>query len=455
MSDLPPGWEWATLGEIALSVKNGIFVSRPGSDPDGVPILRISAVRAMRLELDVRYTGLGRKDLETQDALLNPRDLLFTRYSGNPEYVGACAQVPRGVGDLAYPDKLIRVRVPSVDSRYVAAAFASPAVRSSVAAVLRTTAGQVGISGSALKSIRIPVAPLAEQQRIVDVLEGHLSRLDAGNNSTAIARKCRSALIDSLREAELIEVANDSSGGCLGDAVERIEAGRSFGGAARRASEEEWGIIKVSAMTWGEFRESENKVLVDTAQVDRRFEIRPGDILVSRANTKDYVGAAVMVGPTRPKLLLSDKSLRLVPKQGIDPRWLVEILSSPTVRRQISKMATGNQDSMRNISQTSLLNARIPLVDLDRQRQQVAVLVERLSAVQHLDASLVGAARSNEFLRRSLLADAFAGRLVPQNPTDEPASVLLERIRAERTTAPKPKRARRGPRLDPAQEILS
>lgn len=124
------------------------------------------------------------------------------------------------------------------------------------------------------------------------------------------------------------------------------------------------------------------------------------------------------------------------------------------MRRQISELATGNQDSMRNISQSGLRSVRIPRVHIDRQLEQVAELTDRLSAVRSLETELLRAAQSAERLRQGLLADAFAGRLVPQDPTDEPASVLLERIRAERTAAPKPKRTRRDLRPDPAQETL-
>jgi len=63
----------------------------------------------------------------------------------------------------------------------------------------------------------------------------------------------------------------------LGDLITEIEAGRSFGGATGGAAENDWGIIKVSAMTWGEFRPEENKA-VPPVQVDPRYEIHEGDL---------------------------------------------------------------------------------------------------------------------------------------------------------------------------------
>jgi type I restriction enzyme, S subunit len=205
----------------------------------------------MRLDTsDLRYSGMSVEKLREQDALLHPGDLLFTRYSGSREFVGVSARVPEGTGNLTYPDKLIRVRVPGIDTRFLVAAVTSPHVRSSVERVLRTTAGQVGISGSALKNVRIPIAPLAEQRRIVAALEDHLSRLDAAARSLARTGRRLDSLNRAIRDSAVDESAD--AGYCkLAELVERVEAGRSFGGAARPAKDDEWGIIKVSAMTWG------------------------------------------------------------------------------------------------------------------------------------------------------------------------------------------------------------
>ncbi|MGC4875222.1 restriction endonuclease subunit S [Micromonospora sp. DT43] len=176
------------------------------------------------------------------------------------------------------------------------------------------------------------------------------------------------------------------SWGTIGDVVSRVEAGKSFTCLPRRARDDEWGIIKVSAMTWREFREHENKAVPPDREIDPRFEIHPGDILVSRANTEQYVGAPVLVGACRPRLLLSDKSLRLVPAPGIDKAWLLNVLASPFVRRQISMRASGQQDSMRNISQQTLLAIDLPIPPIEEQRRIVAVLEGCLS---ELEAALV------------------------------------------------------------------
>ena len=102
--------------------------------------------------------------------------------------------------------------------------------------------------------------------------------------------------------------------------LERIEAGRSFACDTRPARSDEWGVIKVSAMTHGRFRPEENKALLPGQEPRRNHQIAAGDLLISRANTQEYVGASVLVPAVREGLLLSDKSLRLVPRVGVDQR---------------------------------------------------------------------------------------------------------------------------------------
>jgi type I restriction enzyme S subunit len=196
-------------------------------------------------------------------------------------------------------------------------------------------------------------------------------------------------------------------------------------------------------MTWGEFRQRENKAVSVGRDIDKRHEIRSGDVLVSRANTEEYVGAPVLVRKTRPLLLLSDKSLRLKVADNVDREWLLAVLSSPTVRRRISARATGTKDSMRNISQQALLQVEIPVASYDAQREIAKRIQLLFGNMDRVGDEVERSTASSAALRHSLLDAAFSGRLVPQDPDDEPAELLLKRIRAEREALPRNRRAGR------------
>ena len=201
MGEGPENWTITTLDEVAETLSNGMFVSRPGVEPAGAPILRIGAVRSMALDVtDRRWTGLPLDDPQVERYRLRESDLLFTRYNGNPEYVGACAVVPHLAEALVYPDKLIRVRLDSgkAYAPFVAMACSVGACRAFIRSKVRTTAGQAGVSGKDLRSVPLTLPSPAEQRRIwantkptldqLDLLEQAvrllLVRVDSGRRST-------------------------------------------------------------------------------------------------------------------------------------------------------------------------------------------------------------------------------------------------------------------------------
>ncbi len=266
------------------------------------------------------------------------------------------------------------------------------------------------INVRALSGLPVPVPPLPEQIRIVEILEDHLSRLDAGVFLLTDGQRRLEAWKRVILDRLVQQTASGTTS--LGSLLERLEAGRSLGGSAPPAGPGEWGIIKVSAMTWGEFRPQENKKIA-TENADPRYQIRPGDVLMSRANTTEYVGAPVYVERAPERLLLSDKSLRLVPKTGVDGRWLASVLASRSTRAKVSELATGTKDSMRNISQQSLLSLSVPQATPEQQSLVVRQARELADGAGSVRMAIDQAQFRGSALRRALLVAAFSGRLVP------------------------------------------
>ncbi|MBV9108141.1 MAG: restriction endonuclease subunit S [Gemmatimonadetes bacterium] len=131
----------------------------------------------------------------------------------------------------------------------------------------------------------------------------------------------------------------------------------------------EWGVLKVSAVTWGEFRPGENKRLPPSLRPRAECEARPGDFLLSRANTAELVARSVVVPERCPeKLLLSDKIVRL---NFVDPSlkaWANLVNNSGYARDYYRANATGTSDSMRNVSRQIIHELPFPLAPRDVQR---------------------------------------------------------------------------------------
>lgn len=213
----------------------------------------------------------------------------------------------------------------------------------------------------------------------------------------------------------------------LGQLLHSIEAGKSFECVPRPATPDEWGVIKVSAMTWGEFDETEQKAVPAGRSVDPYFEIKTGDLLLSRANTYEHVGATVLVGKCRSKLLLSDKSMRLLHSSLVDKPWLKSALTSPIARKQLSSKSTGTKEGMRNVSQDSVQDILIPLPPREEQSLISDLIKSHFDAADQLQNYVDNCLLKLSALRQSVYHEAFSGNLVPQSPSDESVATILTR----------------------------
>lgn len=291
-----------------------------------------------------------------------------------------------------------------------------------------------------LLEFQVPIPPEPEQRRIVAAIEEHLSRLDAASTVLRrIARMlpiARASVLEAAIDGTLagsVGVSYEATPQPLGNVIVRIEAGRSFRCEERPPGTGEVGVVKVSAVTWGEFDEKETKTVRERDRVEKRFFIRKGDFLFSRANTIELVGACVLVKTEPSNLMLSDKILRFVLTPDVRSEWLLICLRSRGGRREIERLATGNQESMRNIGQDRIKQIVIPVPGLDAQAMLSAEVDARLSQLTHVEQTVGRLLGHADRLRQSILQRAFSGQWVTQDLRDEPADVLLDRIRRDRT----------------------
>ena len=193
----------------------------------------------------------------------------------------------------------------------------------------------------------------------------------------------------------------------LGEVLLGIEAGKSFQTSEVLARENELGVLKVSAVTWSAFRADEAKAVVGY-EPDDRHRVKAGDLLISRANTRELVGAVVLVERDYPLRLLSDKTLRLVVDPAkADKEFLMYALRTASARAHIEEYASGSSDSMRNIGQSIITSIPLVLPPLAEQRRIAQELKAQLAVVE--EARRASQAQLDEIARlpSRLLAQAF------------------------------------------------
>lgn len=503
---LLPGWASVSLGDIAQEVKNGISTKPDAST--GVPILRISAVRPMSLNSDdvrclepssewasyrlavgdllfTRYNG--NPSLVGVCARVRDVDL-----DGHPE--------------LVYPDKLIRVRlVPELaEPGFVERAAHSELARAFIQGKTKTSAGQVGVSGADLKALPIPLPPLNEQRRIVAKLDAIFEQTRA-----AKARLDRlPALLNKLKRSILTAAFRGDLTADWRAAHPEVEPASALFDSIRAQRRQSWddanraknkGPVKVayseplvvdahdlpdlpSGWAWaalgflsdiqsgvpkGQKRRPDDVLrLVPYLRVanvqrghldlDEVFEIaatqreiddlalRPGDILLNEGGDRDKLGRGWVWDAQLPLCIHQNHVFRArLYDQRIDPRL---VSTYGNAFGQPWFIDEGKQTTnLASISKSKLSRFPVPVPPAAEQ----VVLAERIfglmTSIDQVSARIATAELRTIGLERAALAKAFRGELVEQDPLDEPAAVLLDRIRVA-IAQPEPSSRRPGRR---------
>jgi type I restriction enzyme S subunit len=164
----------------------------------------------------------------------------------------------------------------------------------------------------------------------------------------------------------------------LGDVITDLQNGWSPKCYDRPAEENEWGVLKLGAVSFGNYNEEENKALPPSFTPLPALEVKEGDVLFIRGNVLRLVGACSYVANTRPHLMMPDLIFRAVfgRQSEIDPRFLAEVMRTPHLRQQIEAVATGSSPTMKKISKPGLLALRLPLPPLDIQKRLVAKITK-------------------------------------------------------------------------------
>jgi type I restriction enzyme, S subunit len=234
-------------------------------------------------------------------------------------------------------------------------------------------------------------------------------------------------------------------------------------GHSARASGDGTGIrtLTLTAVTVGDFSEENTKFTIAKPEDVEDLWLQPGDFLIERSNTPELVGTARLYrGPAGfavfPDLLIRVRTLAVLVKSYIDV-----VLQSDGTRTFFRRRAKGLAGSMPKIDQGTILRLPVPLPPLAEQAEIAEEVERRLSIIEEVEAQVETNLRRAARLRQCILKRAFEGRLVPQDPTDEPADKLLERIRQERTARngdtetpkrPQGRRVRRKPKTDHAAD---
>ncbi|MBP2150107.1 restriction endonuclease subunit S [Xanthobacter flavus] len=278
--------------------------------------------------------------------------------------------------------------------------------------------------------MELPKPPLPEQRAIAAFLDRETAKIDAlvaeQERLIALLAEKRRAVISHAVTKGLDPNApmKDSGIAWLGEIpahwevkqlrriVAAIEQGWSPECLSRPAEDLEWGVLKAGCTNGGLFSEQENKALPPELAPVIAYEVRPGDILMSRANgSPKFVGSTAYVSAVRARLLLSDKiyRVRLAPDEA--PEWFVALMGATIMRDQIVQAISGAEGLANNLPQSSLKEFLVPVPPRD---EQFAISKHIAIQTAKLDTLTSEAERAIALLkerRAALISAAVTGKI--------------------------------------------
>ncbi|MBR4653517.1 MAG: restriction endonuclease subunit S [Kiritimatiellae bacterium] len=420
--DIPESWEWVRLGGV-ISLLSGrdLEPNDYSASPKKYPYMTGASNFANGNLLVNRWT-------DHPVTVSHLGDLLIT-CKGT---VGAMAF--NAIGDIHIARQIMAISSESIELHYVKV-FLAASVQS-----LKAAANSMipGVDRKTMLFRPIPLPPLAEQKRIVAKIEELLPLIDryekAWSKLEGFNRRfpvdMQKSLLQMAIQGKLVEQRPEEGTGeelyrqiqaekqrlvksgkikkekslpeitedeipfeipdswmwtRLGEISWFFDAGKSPSCLKQPVKDKEWGVITTTSIQIGFFDETQNKVLPNGFSVNKSMQVRPKDILITRAGPMSRTGVACLVRAIRHNLILSDKTVRInMTDNNVYKNYIVKVLNSPQIRQFIINLMSGMDKQQVNISQKKFKTVLIPLPPLAEQKRIVAKLEEILPLCERL-----------------------------------------------------------------------
>ncbi len=429
---LPPGWEWVQLQDIAAAEPRAITDGPFGSNlktahytDDGPRVIRLQNIGDGVFKPEDAHVSQEHYELLERHAV-QAGDLIVASLG---EALPRACLVPDWVPPAIVKADCIRVRLHSgVNAAYVNYALQLPRLRQATAANIKGV-GRPRLGMQRIKELSIPLAPRAEQDRIVAAIEEHFSRLDAiesmlerGLRSVAAFRtslltdafKVDGTLPQNWRRTEIGEVA-------------RVQLGR------QRSRQHHVGpqmrpYLRAANVTWAGLSLDDIKQMNFDEGDFETYRLWPGDLLLNEASgSPNEVGKPAVWNGEIESCCFQNTLLRLQARD-IDPDYLYWYCYMAALTGRFGEAGRGV--NIRHLGKQGLARFPIPVAPSVEQERIVTGLEVQFQQSSDCEASIHQALERSQALRRSVLSSAFGGRLVWQRADGGSASAILKRVGA-------------------------
>lgn len=448
---LPSNWTSASILTCGTFIRGVTYKKQEASTtskPGHTRLLRANNISSRNINTEETVYVPLHNISNTQ--ILQAGDILIATSSGSPSVIGKAAQIKNDT-DMSFGAFCGVIRpYRDLNPKYIGHFFSSKQYRDRISKLARGT-NINNIKQEHFESIKIPLAPINEQRRIADKLDHVLARVDATNEHLSRV----APLIKRFRQAVL---AAATSGRLTEDwrkhdeykttTVRMDDIGKVTGGLTKNAKRAELPLrkayLRVANVYSNEVRLEEVLEIGLTESEYEKTKLTYGDLLIVEGNGSiDQIGRVAMWKDELPECSHQNHLIRWRRSNlNIVSEFILAYLLSPAGRTQIISAASSTSGlHTLSVSKISALELNIPPVE---EQSEIVRRVEKLFAfADRLEERLSQAQAAVQKLTPALLAKAFRGELVPQDPNDEPASELLKRLQKSRTESAKASRARK------------
>ena len=434
MNILANGWEYAEIGNLCLLINGKAFKPSDWTN-EGLKIVRIQNLNNHKAKYN-HFSG----EIESK-FIINNGELLFA-WSGTPGtsfgahiWNGNTAVLNQHIFRVIFNETLLNKT------------FFRIAINYKLQELISKAHGGVGlrhVTKGKFEKTKISLPPLNEQKRIVTKIEALQTR------STAVKEELKAIkpLLNQFRQSVL---ASAFRGDLTKDwreqnrdipweytTLESVIKDRPRNGYSPKAVDYPTQVksFSLSATTSGIFKPEYFKYIDQFLDLYSYLWLKPGDVLIQRSNTLEYVGTSAIYTGQFGDFIYPDTVMKIqVDEDKTTNKFIHYSLSNKKTRQYFKDNATGTAGNMPKINQKTVMNTPVSLPTIEEQKEIVRRIESLFKLADSIEQQYQQAEIDLETLNQSILAKAFRGELVPQDPNDEPASVLLERIKEERDRA--------------------
>jgi type I restriction enzyme S subunit len=460
LPQLPKGWVWTRLEDVADVIRGISFPkeARTNTPQDEY----VACLRTANVQKEVEWDDLWfvpRKFVKREEQLVQLHDILIST-ANSLELVGKVAEVKSIPFAASIGAFISTIRVSQeLEPRFIYFHLTSAEIQSALRETASTTTNISNISTTSVLNTDLKIPPLPEQQRIVAKIEELFSDLDAGvaalQKTKTELKRYRQVVLKAAVEGKLTAEWRAANTGKVESAeklLERIRVGSRQDAKAQSkkalptvdASElpalpEGWCWTRLDEITHN--FDGRRIPIKDDKRSKGNYPYYGAQGIIDYVADYIFEGAFLLVAEDGANLISRVKPIAF---QARGKFWVnnhAHIMQSlgeiPLSYLEYALNALDLRMSITGTAQPKLTQAAmnklpVPIPPLAEQQQIVAEVERRLSVAEQVEKTVDAALKQAERLRQSILRQAFAGKLVPQDPGDEPAERLLERIGAER-----------------------